>query len=99
MAPPNALHIVLGEVSLVVTALRRSGRWQNRDPHATMIEEAQVSLFACVDSLFTVKFEKCKVTTVNLFLDFSSLSYDLRHKYTFTCHITFERFPMTKSKK
>ena len=44
MAPPNSLHIVLGEVSLVVTALRRSGRWQNRDPHATMLEEAQVGI-------------------------------------------------------
>ena len=43
MAPPNALHIVLGEVSLVVTALRRNSRWQNRDPHATMLEENQVN--------------------------------------------------------
>ena len=25
--------------------------------------------------------------------------YDLGKKYTFTCHITFERFLMTKSKK
>ena len=37
--------------------------------------------------------------TENPLIEMQGRIYDLRKKCTFTCHITFEHFPMTKSKK